>query len=121
MQLALAATWARSGKHARATNDVEAVLKAAPVMPLIFYDAACAYALASEAAAKDTSVPETDRRVLAQRHAARSVELLRQAVAVGYDDAEHMKRDTDLDSLRARADFQELLRQLAEKVKPRPP
>jgi hypothetical protein len=57
-----------------------------------------------------------------QNYAARAVELLLKAQAVGYfDDAaiiEHMKRDHDLDSLRARADFRKLLANLEHNAKP---
>ena len=37
---------------------------------------------------------------------------LRQAVKAGYKDVAFIKKDTDLDALRDRADFQELLGQL---------
>jgi len=37
---------------------------------------------------------------------------LRQAVKAGYKDVALIKKDTDLDALRDRADFQELLGQL---------
>jgi hypothetical protein len=37
--------------------------------------------------------------------------------AKGFKDGAHMKKDTDLDPLRQRPDFQELLRQLEAKGK----
>jgi hypothetical protein len=37
------------------------------------------------------------------------VEALRQAVAKGYKDADHLKEDKDLDPLRGRDDFQKPL------------
>jgi len=40
------------------------------------------------------------------------VALLRQAVAAGYSDAEHVAKDPDLDALRQREDFKQLLRSL---------
>jgi hypothetical protein len=48
---------------------------------------------------------------------ARAMELLRLAVAKGFKNAAHMKKDTDLDALRQREDFQKLL---AELEKPQP-
>ena len=40
-----------------------------------------------------------------------------QAVQNGYNDGAHMKKDPDLDSLRAREDFQKLLQELEAKPK----
>ena len=37
---------------------------------------------------------------------------MQQAVQKGYQDVAHMKKDTDLDSLRQREDFQKLIREL---------
>jgi hypothetical protein len=37
---------------------------------------------------------------------------LRKAVAAGFTDAEHIKQDRDLDALRGREDFQQLLAEL---------
>ncbi len=65
-----------------------------------WYNLACLYALA---AADGTP-----------GRAARAVELLRTAVAAGFCDAAQLETDPDLDSLRRRADFQELARSLAE-------
>jgi len=45
----------------------------------------------------------------------RALTLLRQAVARGYKDAIHMKKDADLEPLRAREDFKKLLSELEAK------
>jgi serine/threonine-protein kinase len=42
---------------------------------------------------------------------------LRKAVKAGYHDAEHMRKDADLETLRQRPDFQELLQELEKKSK----
>ncbi len=47
-----------------------------------------------------------------EQYAARAVELLRQAVAKGYKDVGHLKKDPDLDAQRQREDFKKLLREL---------
>jgi hypothetical protein len=44
------------------------------------------------------------------------VELLRQAVQQGYKDVAHMKKDPDLDALRQRPDFRQLLADLEAKA-----
>jgi hypothetical protein len=46
------------------------------------------------------------------------VEALRQAVAKGYKDATNLKKDLDLDPLRARDDFQKLLAEVEAAAKP---
>jgi len=43
------------------------------------------------------------------------MKLLRDAVAKGYKDVLHMKRETDLDPLRQREDFQMLVAELEGK------
>jgi hypothetical protein len=69
-----------------------------------WYDFACLCALASGKSA--------DRK---QEYADRAMDLLHRAVKADYRDAAHMKKDTDLDPLRGREDFQKLLREL-EKI-----
>jgi tetratricopeptide (TPR) repeat protein len=68
------------------------------------YDCACALALAS--AAPDS--PAADAL------AARGVELLRQTLAKGFNNVPHLLADPDLAPLRRRADFAELLWDLAD-------
>lgn len=70
-----------------------------------WYDIACVYALAS---AKDTAKRE--------QYAARAIELLRRAVAKGYQDADHLAKDTDLDPLRGREDFRKLVADVLAKA-----
>jgi serine/threonine protein kinase/tetratricopeptide (TPR) repeat protein len=53
----------------------------------------------------------------ADAEADRAMAWLKQAVSAGYKDAAHMNRDSDLDSLRAREDFKQLVAEL-ERVKP---
>jgi tetratricopeptide (TPR) repeat protein len=66
-----------------------------------WYDFACVYAIASGKIA--------DKK---QEYADRAMELLQHAVQAGYKDAAHMKKDTDLEPLRGRADFKRLLAEL---------
>jgi len=52
-----------------------------------------------------------------QFYADQAMAMLRDAVAKGFKDAAHMKKDTDLDPLRQREDFQKLLAELEAKAK----
>ena len=58
----------------------------------------------------------------ADEQADQAMAWLKQAVAAGYKDVAHMKKDKDLDPLRDRDDFKKLLdslQQAKEKHKPR--
>ena len=51
-------------------------------------------------------IPKSSER---EKHAELAMDWLQQAIAAGYKDVDLMKRDTDLDPLRDRADFKKLL------------
>jgi hypothetical protein len=74
-----------------------------------WYDFTCVYVLASGKSA--------DKK---REYADRAMELLRKAVKAGYQDAAHMKKDTDLDPLRGRDDFKQLLAELEKKAPAQP-
>jgi tetratricopeptide (TPR) repeat protein len=67
------------------------------------YSCACFFALASARA--------DDKK---QEYETRAIESLMRAVAAGFDDAAHLKQDTDLDSLRGREDFKALVTKLEQ-------
>jgi tetratricopeptide (TPR) repeat protein len=70
------------------------------------FDAACALARCIPLATKE------QREQQVQVYGNGAMVLLRDAVAKGFKDVAHMKKDPDLDGLRKRTDFQELTRQL---------
>ena len=49
-------------------------------------------------------------------YADQAMAMLRDAVAKGYKDADHMKKDKDLDPLREREDFKKVVAELEAKV-----
>jgi hypothetical protein len=55
-----------------------------------------------------------------QEYADQAMALLRQAMKAGFHDAAHMRKDTDLDALRTRADFRQLLAELERKSPGKP-
>ena len=97
---------ARLGESLRATAEVERLLLRGEGAAGFFYNAARVFALAAGKHRDAISV---------EPYAERAVHLLRQAVARGFKDAAHMNKDTDLDALRQRHDFQELLAGLEKK------
>src|SRR5262249_731788 len=82
----------RIGKVAESIEAAEVSLKNANAN--LLYNATCVFALA--AGDPDESTGGLSREECAKR----AVALLQQAVAKGYKDAEHMKKDDDLKALR---------------------
>ncbi len=64
---------------------------------------------------KQVNAPGTRAAGLANDEADRAMNWLKRAVAAGYDDVAQMKTSNDLDALRHRADFAELLAALGKK------
>jgi hypothetical protein len=91
-----------SGQSAAAVAEVAELTKSATWSAPRWYDFACIYAVASNKV--------VDKK---QEYADRAMELLQQAVKAGYKNAAHMKKDSDLDALRERVDFKQLLQELA--------
>jgi tetratricopeptide (TPR) repeat protein len=109
-QFTLAMSLAAVGDHARATAKVEELTRGDNISGGSFYNAACVYTLSSAA------VKDDDRRQ--ESYAAQAVALLRRAQAAGYfknvSNVELLKTDSDLDALRRRNDFADLLWDLAD-------
>jgi peroxiredoxin/tRNA A-37 threonylcarbamoyl transferase component Bud32 len=85
------------------------------------YDAACIAANAIVAAQQDKTLTAEQRTRLAEEYANQAMKLLTMAVHEGYREHTHMARDTDLDPLRQRKDYQELVSGLEQRFPvPRP-
>ena len=67
---------------------------------------------------RTASYPEARWHALAKDYADRAMTPLREAIAKGYKDIDHMKKDTDLDALRPCADFQTLMTELGTAREP---
>jgi tetratricopeptide (TPR) repeat protein len=104
-----ATTRVNAGQVAEAVADVAELTKTATWDAGQWYDFACVYALASGKSA--------DKK---KEYADRAMDLLRQAVKAGWNDAAHMQKDTDLDPLRGREDFRKLLAELEKKSAAKP-
>jgi hypothetical protein len=82
------------------------------------YDAACFLCHCAVLAEKDAQLAQPKRKELAENYANRALALLRQAIAHGFKDAAHMKKDSDLEPLRLRDDFKKLVAELEARSKP---
>lgn len=70
---------------------------------------------------RDEKLTESKRRQLASNYADRALVLLRRAIANGFRDSTNLLKNSDLDPLRNRPDFQKLLKELESRVKSSPP
>jgi hypothetical protein len=105
------------GQHAATITEAEEFARLAVDPVGDMYDAACFVARCIPLAEKDPMLDESKRKELAAKYADRALVFLRQAVQRGWTDAAHMRKDSDLDSLRSRGDFQDLLRELDGKAR----
>lgn len=100
---------AKLNRYREAIEDAEAALRLHGEKMTAWY-AARAYANAARAVRADAQNP--DREALADEYAARAVALLMRASADGFTELATYQQSVDLESLRARPDFQRLLARL---------
>jgi len=99
----------------RATAEMWEKLKRTDAGSL--YNAAVVRAGTAAIVRKDPKIPAADATRLATEETDRAMAWLKQAVAAGYNNAAHVAKYKDLDSLRDREDFKKLLLQLEAKQK----
>jgi serine/threonine-protein kinase len=94
----------QTGLYRQSLEKASAVLESLPAPRSVdLYDHACVLALLS-------ALPGTEGGHRA--YADRAVQVLRRAVGAGYRNLDHIAKDTDLDHLRSRPDFQLLMMDL---------
>ncbi len=80
--------------------------------PADAYDAACLLSRCVRRVSKHDKLDDKERQQAAQFYGDEAMKLLRAAVSKGFKNVAHMKKDTDLDPLRKRDDFQKLVAEL---------
>jgi tetratricopeptide (TPR) repeat protein len=112
----LAAGQRKQGQLGDAVATLLEQRKLWPTNPTELYRVASALALCfpKREAGEGTLTP------LEQQHAALAMEVLRQALAQGYQDVAQIEKDRNLDSLRSREDFRTLLAGLKAPAKEKP-
>jgi tetratricopeptide (TPR) repeat protein len=103
------------GDHAAAAEAAEELARAAPDKPKEIYDAVCILARCVSLAELDTQASTRLNTELPRLYADRAMALLRTAVERGFNNPDKLRTDTNLDTLRQRADFEELMTQLRMK------
>jgi serine/threonine protein kinase/tetratricopeptide (TPR) repeat protein len=97
----------KAGQVAAAVAEVDELTRSTSWPAAAWYDFACVHALAS---GKDKDKKDN--------YAVRAVELLQRAIKAGYRNVEQLRKDADLDPLRGRDDFRELVESLAKTTNP---
>jgi serine/threonine-protein kinase len=108
----LAVSLAALGEHAELARMAAEFARDCAQEKNSVYNAACYLARCVPLAEKDAKLPEAQRQELARSYADRALDTLRRAVQSGYKDVARIKKDPDLDPLRRRPDFQQLLQDL---------
>ncbi len=110
----LAEALLRGGDHAAAAQAAADLAGVAPERPDGSYQAACLLGRCVRALPKDQTLADAKRQELTQSYGDQAARLLREAVQRGFKDLEKMKTDGDLEPLRGRTDFQQILAELQE-------
>jgi serine/threonine protein kinase len=109
-QLAMALV--QSGDHRAAAETARELALVSPKAPTPAYEAAGILARCMPLADRDTKLSAEQRKQLARSYGDRAIESLREAVRRGFQDAERLKKDRDLEPLRSRDDFKTLVNEL---------
>lgn len=91
----LAETYTKSGEHKKGMELDKRLVELLPRDHIVYYNLACSYSL----------LGEIDN----------SLESIKKAVALGYDDFEYMNKDTDLVNLRVDKRFEEIFSKKIDK------
>jgi tetratricopeptide (TPR) repeat protein len=107
---------ARAGDHARAAAEVTDLEKEPIVTGEGLYNLACVCALSAGQARSDQLLGPSDRDARADRYGLQAVRLLKKLQAEGYfkdaGRAKMLQTDNDLQPLRERGDFRQLLKEI---------
>ena len=108
----LMVTLAQNQRVKDAAEIADMVLKKYESKPSLLVDVACCFAICSGVMPNDPPGKEA-----AEKYALRAMENLRKAIESGYREVVNLETEPELDPLRSREDFKNLLSELANKVK----
>jgi serine/threonine-protein kinase len=113
----LAAALLELGEHAAAAEVAVELARISGDPANDDYTAASFFCRCVVLAEKDTKLPQVRRQELAKSYGDQAMAALKQAVAKGYKDTANLHKDKELDPLRSRTDFKDLLAGLGPKAK----
>jgi hypothetical protein len=108
-----AGTLARLGRTAEAVKDASELAAKNTAKDATFYDAACVFALASAAKAKDPALAPEERDKQSNEYSRQALEFLTKAKMQGYFKSEEKRatfaKSQDFEAIRAKPEFKALL------------
>ena len=111
---------AQLGEHVRAVSEVKAMEATGREPAYSLYNFVCVYSLSARAAFNDSRLSSPERSRLAEEYGGYAVALLARMRSAGFfkDQGvlDYLKKDTDMEPLRERADFQKLKRELEQEI-----
>jgi serine/threonine protein kinase len=113
----LALSYRGLADHARLVTTADELAGFGCDVPNDTYKAACDVGRCVTLANQDARLDDAGRKELVQGYADRALALLRQAVTMGFTNVARMRQDPDLQPLRTREDFLQLLADLEGKTK----
>jgi hypothetical protein len=99
-------------RHADAVRAAREYAREFPDDAVGAYDAACFLARCVPLAERDPKLSAEERQKTGDEYGRLAVEQLRAAVQAGYRDVKHIQADSDLDPVRGRQDFRDLLAEM---------
>jgi hypothetical protein len=108
------------GKHQQASNATKDLLELQYGQYSDYRRAAGVMARCVALAEGDPRLPHEEGRHLAGTYAKQAVELLRKALQSGFKNVEDLKKARDLEAVRSRSDFRDLVRELETQSKSAP-
>ncbi len=103
---------AQHSEYVQAAKTADEVARQEGLTPVDFYNVACVYSRCAEAAAKDATKSEAERAKSKEQYANRAMASLHHAVDRGFKNLPALQTEVDLNALRGRGDFKQLLRQV---------
>jgi tetratricopeptide (TPR) repeat protein len=111
----------RMGQYRPAMAEVDELGSRQSLSNTNLYNLACLCSLCSAASRRDTTLSKAEQDRQADQYAVRAIEFLKKAAAAGLFKSavavEEMRKDKDLDAVRERQDFQELISMAQPKKK----
>lgn len=98
-------------KRGRLAGVVQAAAKLREIDPQTkgnLYNAACAYGLCATLVVKDKPAPTDVEQAEQQKYLDLSLACLKEAIAAGYDNFDHLRKDTDLTALHGLPEYEAL-------------
>ena len=99
----------QSGEYARGVAAAQEVVKTEVVTAQDVYNAACTFSTAIPKVNADDALTDAEKKSRSEDYSLQAVRYLRRAVETGFTDDEQYRSDSDLDILRDREDFKEMM------------